>query len=1050
MGDNLKHIDNVFREGLGDYTELPPPAVWEALEKRLDDDKRKGGFLFRKSWVLLLLLAFITTTGGVTYFRMHNSGNASLANNTNENTTTKGIAENTDHQNATPETSTSTVQQPVAQNKTSVKQPANTGASHSRVHHVATSHNAIKHAANTHSETVKATEPNSQNYNASAVEEKTVTPIAASSETPTNYKQPELLSDPTDGETVVATKKNQEKATKHPIQTNRYAIVERSGANKPAAHRSRTNGSKHVKATKTAIAKANNINFNPNIPVEERKKNATQSAANNTNVASTKKTETPKPTTNKTSGTRTATTVLASNSTSASGNKKPVAATGKPETTAKATVVDTKTTTTEPAQAIASSSTNNTSSPVNAAGAPKSTRHPRNRKPVIATASTSTTTSASSSVENSNNPTQIGATKTIGQQEAPNVATAPTHAKSGAKHTGVASTNGGTKTTVAAIANSVATNNQKGTTTHQSTAAKATNTTSTVGKGDAIASTKHVGIKTNTTSNKSGISTKTVAATSNSVAASNKVENTSNAISKTKATNTPTNRALALNSAPSKNNASAPKKAESTQSKEAKEVATNQPKSAKSDTKIAVAAFKGNTTNTIKKASLSSVTKSTVATETGTPKTASSIKKPSQQSAKTIDKNKGIAATAASPKPVKATGISSRRRKHNQPAAGSKVAEQTATDVAINAQKNKPSKTTNKQTSGTGNASTAPTTNTNVFASKTGASSTPIATTATNPVTPNASTTAKADPLKPMETFKKIDTVAKSATAQQTPAVATTDSSKKKPKFHLNLGNNNTVGVKVGFESGFSATAANKMVFSPFIEHLFNDKFSVMFQPAIKSSRFGTQHLSGSQSFYGTDKGVIDTSNVYILLVPNSNGGMDTYNRVNYICTQSHDSISKTYAIGGQYWEYEFPIMVKYKVHKNLSILGGVSINYSKYLAIQELTYNSAWTPETKSTMVVFQKGAAIPPMPVAWNKLFNYGNNPITGYQGPLYRNKEGASMRYGITLGASYEYKSKYLFDISMQQSFTDKNVLGGVDVNKPFSSTYFRVSLGYKLFQ
>jgi len=36
MEENRKHIDKLFREELGNYTEAPSPAVWEALEKRLD------------------------------------------------------------------------------------------------------------------------------------------------------------------------------------------------------------------------------------------------------------------------------------------------------------------------------------------------------------------------------------------------------------------------------------------------------------------------------------------------------------------------------------------------------------------------------------------------------------------------------------------------------------------------------------------------------------------------------------------------------------------------------------------------------------------------------------------------------------------------------------------------------------------------------------------------------------------------------------------------------------------------------------------------------
>lgn len=41
MSPENKHIDNLFRSKLGDYTETPPPAIWDALEERLDNNDRK-------------------------------------------------------------------------------------------------------------------------------------------------------------------------------------------------------------------------------------------------------------------------------------------------------------------------------------------------------------------------------------------------------------------------------------------------------------------------------------------------------------------------------------------------------------------------------------------------------------------------------------------------------------------------------------------------------------------------------------------------------------------------------------------------------------------------------------------------------------------------------------------------------------------------------------------------------------------------------------------------------------------------------------------------
>lgn len=68
MEENRKHIDKLFQEELGNYTEAPSPAVWEALEKRLDihyAPKVKTP-VRSYSWVWYALAAAIVAT--VLYF----------------------------------------------------------------------------------------------------------------------------------------------------------------------------------------------------------------------------------------------------------------------------------------------------------------------------------------------------------------------------------------------------------------------------------------------------------------------------------------------------------------------------------------------------------------------------------------------------------------------------------------------------------------------------------------------------------------------------------------------------------------------------------------------------------------------------------------------------------------------------------------------------------------------------------------------------------------------------------------------------------------------
>ena len=56
MEHNFNNIDHLFKDGLSGYTETPPPDVWEALEKRLDDRKKRPGIAFRWPWFFVMLL----------------------------------------------------------------------------------------------------------------------------------------------------------------------------------------------------------------------------------------------------------------------------------------------------------------------------------------------------------------------------------------------------------------------------------------------------------------------------------------------------------------------------------------------------------------------------------------------------------------------------------------------------------------------------------------------------------------------------------------------------------------------------------------------------------------------------------------------------------------------------------------------------------------------------------------------------------------------------------------------------------------------------------
>lgn len=54
-----QHIDDLLRKRMEGYSEAPPPAVWDALEKRLEKKRRKGGAWI---WYVFALIALLAAT----------------------------------------------------------------------------------------------------------------------------------------------------------------------------------------------------------------------------------------------------------------------------------------------------------------------------------------------------------------------------------------------------------------------------------------------------------------------------------------------------------------------------------------------------------------------------------------------------------------------------------------------------------------------------------------------------------------------------------------------------------------------------------------------------------------------------------------------------------------------------------------------------------------------------------------------------------------------------------------------------------------------------
>lgn len=253
-------------------------------------------------------------------------------------------------------------------------------------------------------------------------------------------------------------------------------------------------------------------------------------------------------------------------------------------------------------------------------------------------------------------------------------------------------------------------------------------------------------------------------------------------------------------------------------------------------------------------------------------------------------------------------------------------------------------------------------------------------------------------------------------------------------------------GIKAGYERGFNDLAATKYALAPYVKYKLNGKFSILSQPAVKYATVNVHNVGKAQSYYTVNNDGTVTQKGNSTVTPVIVGGtiVDMHYTTTYTYSQSHDSVVKSYTHGGSYMEFELPLMMSYSVLPQLSVYGGLNINYSKQTAITEHTYTKKGIVKSiDSTSTT--SGAAVP---LALSDVITYGGYTYSDYKAPVYTNTQSSSVKLGYMIGFSYEYSHKWLFDALMQQTPVKPYLQGGYNVNSTLSAPYFRLSVGYKL--
>ena len=132
MENHEKNIDDLFREELGGYTETPPPAVWDSLQKKLAKTPQGLRWSDRRIWyvAILCLILMLSIPAIRNLTPLGQSGNKTVASNENALTSAANneapSVKGTDNANATAENN-----QPSNNNTPDAQQTGNTNPKNS-------------------------------------------------------------------------------------------------------------------------------------------------------------------------------------------------------------------------------------------------------------------------------------------------------------------------------------------------------------------------------------------------------------------------------------------------------------------------------------------------------------------------------------------------------------------------------------------------------------------------------------------------------------------------------------------------------------------------------------------------------------------------------------------------------------------------------------------------------------------------------------------------------------------------------------------------------
>ncbi|WP_222166924.1 PorT family protein [Edaphocola aurantiacus] len=300
-------------------------------------------------------------------------------------------------------------------------------------------------------------------------------------------------------------------------------------------------------------------------------------------------------------------------------------------------------------------------------------------------------------------------------------------------------------------------------------------------------------------------------------------------------------------------------------------------------------------------------------------------------------------------------------------------------------------------------------------------------------IEPAVATVVKASGEK--ETRGKVARLSEKKMQQQVavklpPAQKMTVAEEQKIRKSLNL----FLGIKAGYETGFSSFTSGKYVGSVFGEVQLSDRWSFLLQPGIKVAQLNRTLIQAGNYFQAG----ATTSRMFNVRGDDSAGY--TYD---YAYRQTYDSIIASVEMKKNFTELELPLFLRYKINQQFSVMAGVNFTFGKLVL-----WNNKLQTISGLTITDTVLNTADSVAPAASAKFAHPGSTSFAEYK-PLTLPANTSPMRFGYSLGLSYTLREQLMIDLLMQQNLSGYSSLTEPGIRQIFSQAYFRLSVGYKLF-